>query len=78
MGGLSWVHWLVFLLVVTMVFGTKKLPSIGSDLARAIKGFKDVMAEPEKGKEQDAQQLASERQSGATVDVKAEKVDEKA
>jgi sec-independent protein translocase protein TatA len=74
MGGFSIWHWLIFLLVVGMVFGTKKLTNLGSDLGNAIKGFKDAMAEPEKDKA--PQQLPSEQRSSATVDVKAEKVDE--
>lgn len=41
MGSLSWMHWLIVLLVVVLVFGTKKLGNIGSDLGKAVKGFKD-------------------------------------
>jgi sec-independent protein translocase protein TatA len=78
MGGFSLWHWVIFLLVVVLVFGTKKLKNLGPDLGNAIKGFKDAMAEPEKEKEKEAQQLANEQhKDGTTVDVKAEKVDEK-
>jgi sec-independent protein translocase protein TatA len=45
MGGLSWIHWLIVLLVVVMIFGTKKLRNMGSDLGGAVKGFKDGMKE---------------------------------
>jgi len=45
MGGLSWIHWVVVLLIVVMVFGTKKLRNMGSDLGGAVKGFKDGMKE---------------------------------
>ncbi|WP_332775051.1 Sec-independent protein translocase subunit TatA [Polaromonas sp.] len=45
MGGLSIWHWLIVLLVVVLVFGTKKLKNIGSDLGGAVKGFKDGMKE---------------------------------
>jgi sec-independent protein translocase protein TatA len=41
MGSLSIWHWLIVLLVVVMVFGTKKLRSLGSDLGGAVRGFKD-------------------------------------
>lgn len=41
MGSMSIVHWVAVLLVVMLVFGTKKLGSIGSDLGKAVKGFKD-------------------------------------
>jgi sec-independent protein translocase protein TatA len=43
MGSLSIWHWLIVLLVVVLVFGTKKLRNIGSDLGGAVKGFKDGM-----------------------------------
>jgi sec-independent protein translocase protein TatA len=43
MGGLSIWHWLIVLLVVAMIFGTKKLRNIGSDLGGAVKGFKEGM-----------------------------------
>ncbi|MDD5324283.1 MAG: Sec-independent protein translocase subunit TatA [Polaromonas sp.] len=45
MGGLSIWHWLIVLLIVVMVFGTKKLRNMGSDLGGAVKGFKDGMRE---------------------------------
>lgn len=45
MGSLSIWHWLIVLLVVVLVFGTKKLKNIGSDLGGAVKGFKDGMKE---------------------------------
>jgi len=41
MGTFSIWHWLVVLLIVVMVFGTKKLKNIGNDLGAAVKGFKD-------------------------------------
>ena len=43
MGSLSIWHWLIVLLIVVMVFGTKKLKNMGSDLGGAVKGFKDGM-----------------------------------
>ncbi|MDR2851500.1 MAG: Sec-independent protein translocase subunit TatA [Burkholderiaceae bacterium] len=43
MGSLSIWHWLIVLLIVVMVFGTKKLKNIGSDLGGAVKGFKEGM-----------------------------------
>jgi sec-independent protein translocase protein TatA len=41
MGSFSIWHWLIVLLVVVMIFGTKKLKNIGGDLGAAVKGFKD-------------------------------------
>ena len=43
MGSLSIWHWLIVLLIVVLVFGTKKLRGIGGDLGGAVKGFKDGM-----------------------------------
>ncbi len=43
MGTFSVWHWLIVLLIVVLVFGTKKLKNIGSDLGGAVKGFKDGM-----------------------------------
>ena len=45
MGSFSIWHWLIVLLIVVLVFGTKKLKNIGSDLGGAVKGFKDGMKE---------------------------------
>jgi sec-independent protein translocase protein TatA len=45
MGSLSIWHWLIVLLVVVLVFGTKKLRNIGEDLGGAVKGFKQGMRE---------------------------------
>ena len=41
MGSFSIWHWLVVLVIVMLIFGTKKLGNIGSDLGKAVKGFKD-------------------------------------
>ncbi len=45
MGSFSVWHWLIVLLIVVLVFGTKKLKNIGSDLGGAVKGFKDGVRE---------------------------------
>ncbi|HXA46670.1 MAG TPA: Sec-independent protein translocase subunit TatA [Burkholderiaceae bacterium] len=47
MGSMSIVHWVAVLLVVILVFGTKKLGNIGNDLGQALKGFKDSVKEDE-------------------------------
>ncbi len=41
MGSFSVWHWLIVLLIVVLVFGTKKLKNMGADLGGAVKGFKD-------------------------------------
>ena len=45
MGSFSLWHWLIVLVIVMLVFGTKKLRNLGSDLGGAVKGFKDGMKE---------------------------------
>ncbi|MEY2777142.1 MAG: twin arginine-targeting translocase, TatA/E family protein [Pseudomonadota bacterium] len=45
MGSFSIWHWLVVLVIILLVFGTKKLRNLGSDLGGAVKGFKDGMKE---------------------------------
>jgi sec-independent protein translocase protein TatA len=45
MGSFSIWHWLIVLLIVMLIFGTKKLRNIGQDLGGAVKGFKDGMKE---------------------------------
>ena len=45
MGSFSIWHWLIVLLIIVLVFGTKKLKNIGSDLGGAVKGFKDGVKE---------------------------------
>lgn len=47
MGGMSIWHWVIVLVVVILVFGTKKLPTLGQDLGKAIRGFKKSMSDEE-------------------------------
>ncbi|HET6492243.1 MAG TPA: Sec-independent protein translocase subunit TatA [Burkholderiales bacterium] len=47
MGSFSIWHWLIVLLVVVLVFGTKKLRNLGADLGTAVKGFRDGMKSEE-------------------------------
>jgi sec-independent protein translocase protein TatA len=74
MGSFSIWHWLIVLLVVVLIFGTKKLKNIGSDLGGAVKGFKDGV---KSGGESAAEgtppsQVTSQKTTDAnTVDVEA-------
>ena len=72
MGGLSPVHLLILLVIVVLIFGTKKLGNIGSDLGKAVKGFKDGV-KGEEDKTQQSQQSAPVAQvtDKSTVDVEA-------
>ena len=77
MGTFSIWHWLIVLLIVVMVFGTKKLKNMGSDLGGAVKGFKDGM-KAGTGADSDApapapsQQVANQAAADkTTIDVEA-------
>ena len=50
----QWYHLVIILVIVLLVFGTKKLRNIGKDVGGAVKGFKDAMND-EKGNEQNQQ-----------------------
>lgn len=67
MGSFSIWHWLIVLLVVMIVFGTKKLRSMGSDLGGAVRGFKDGLKEGASDP-QPSEPQASPR----TIDVRVE------
>jgi sec-independent protein translocase protein TatA len=77
MGSFSIWHWLIVLLVVVLIFGTKKLKNIGADLGGAVKGFKDgVKSGGESTAEATPQQQqqvtgAAQRSNADTVDVEA-------
>ncbi|KAF1311078.1 Sec-independent protein translocase TatA [Pseudomonas sp. SG-MS2] len=45
MGIFDWKHWIVLLLVVVLVFGTKKLKNLGGDLGESLKGFRKAMSD---------------------------------
>ncbi|WP_153111843.1 Sec-independent protein translocase subunit TatA [Propionivibrio limicola] len=47
MGSFSIWHWMIVLVIVMLVFGTKKLRNVGEDLGGAVKGFKEGMKEAE-------------------------------
>ena len=71
MGSLSIWHWLIVLLIVVMVFGTKKLKNIGSDLGGAVKGFKDGMKDGSTTTDAPAQVAQSAASDKTTIDVEA-------
>ncbi|MCM5571822.1 Sec-independent protein translocase subunit TatA [Burkholderiaceae bacterium FT117] len=66
MGAMSIWHWLIVLVIIMLVFGTKKLRNIGSDLGGAVRGFKEGVKEGEKAASAESQQKAD---SGRTIDV---------
>ncbi len=62
MGSFSIWHWLIVLVVVLLIFGTKKLRNIGGDLGGAVKGFKQGMKD-------DAPKIGETDDDGRTIDV---------
>jgi sec-independent protein translocase protein TatA len=74
MGSFSIWHWLIVLLIVVLVFGTKKLKNIGTDLGGAVKGFKDGMKDGASSDSSDAAAGQVTNQNAAdkaTIDVQA-------
>jgi sec-independent protein translocase protein TatA len=67
LGGISIWQLLIVLAIVIMIFGTKRLGSLGSDLGGAIKGFKKAMGEGESGKD-DPKQITAESRSAADAE----------
>ena len=73
MGSFSIWHWVIVLVVVILVFGTKKLGNLGSDLGKAVKGFKDGVKVNE-GEEGAQKTELDDKQDTSTV-VEAESKD---
>ena len=72
MGSFSIWHWLIVLAIVVLVFGTKKLKNIGSDLGGAVKGFKDGMKEGgSAADDKAAPPVAAPAVEKTTIDVEA-------
>ena len=76
LGGIGIWQLLIVLVIIMLVFGTKKLKNLGTDLGGAIKGFKSALDEGNKEaqKEQAPDQLTGDKDD--PIDVKAEKVEE--
>jgi sec-independent protein translocase protein TatA len=69
MGSFSIWHWLIVLLIVMLIFGTKKLRNMGTDLGGAVRGFKDGMREGGGEKPGDSAHMGAAPQvSGKTVE----------
>jgi sec-independent protein translocase protein TatA len=71
MGSFSIWHWLIVLVIVALIFGTKKLRNIGSDLGGAVKGFKEGMRDANGDPIDPAEPTTQQRVSGETIDVQA-------
>jgi len=68
MGSFSIWHWLIVLVIVMLMFGTKKLRNVGQDLGGAVKGFKDGMKEASADKPAE-EAKPTQQVGGQTIDV---------
>lgn len=71
MGSLSIWHWLIVLVIVMLVFGTKKIGNMGSDLGKAVKGFKDGVKGSEEDKPPAQSGTPSQVADKTTIDIDA-------
>ena len=69
MGGISIWQLLIVLVIVILLFGTKRLKGIGSDLGGAVKGFKKAVTDEEKDADFDEKKQVEEKRSSETVDT---------
>jgi sec-independent protein translocase protein TatA len=72
--GFSTTHLIIFLVIIVVIFGTKKLRNIGSDLGGAVKGFKDGMKDGT-DKAADASVAPTAQQVGTSTPVAKETID---
>jgi sec-independent protein translocase protein TatA len=72
--GFSTTHLIIFLVIIIVIFGTKKLRNIGSDLGGAVKGFKDGMKDGT-DKSADAASAAPVQQVGSATVAAKETID---
>ena len=68
MGSFSIWHWLIVLVIVMLIFGTKKLRNMGADLGGAVRGFKDGMREGAGDKSAEATMPSQHQVTGKTVE----------
>ena len=68
MGSMSIWHWVIVLVVVMLVFGTKKIGNMGSDIGKAVKGFKDGVKGDEDKAATPPSQVPADK---STIDVEA-------
>ena len=73
MGSFSIWHWLIVLVIVVLVFGTKRLKNVGKDLGEAVKGFKQGVHDDEAANRQPTERLADARRSEGVEPGQAER-----
>lgn len=74
MGTFSLWHWLIVLVVVVLVFGTKKLRNAGGDLGSAVKNFKDAMQQGDAEASRKPDAVANQSESVKSAESKKENV----
>lgn len=74
-GGISGWQLLILLLIVVLVFGTKRLRNIGSDLGGAVKGFKKGMEDEPEEDDKPAAKLAADPEPGDAASARTEEAD---
>jgi sec-independent protein translocase protein TatA len=72
-GGISIWQLLIILVIVVLLFGTKRLGSLGSDLGSAIRGFRKSMQDDDKS----ADKLTERKDGGQTIDAESQRTEEK-
>ena len=73
MGSFSIWHWLIVLVIIVLIFGTKKLTNLGADLGGAVKGFKDGMKSEEDKTAPAKAEIGNTAGSGQTYDAEVKK-----
>ena len=68
MGSFSIWHWLIVLVVVVLIFGTKKLRNLGTDLGSAVKGFKEGMGMKTEEEKSQVDREDRARRRGQTIE----------
>jgi sec-independent protein translocase protein TatA len=72
LGGISIWQLLIVLGIIILIFGTKKLRNVGSDLGGAVKGFKQAVNEEDKDEKDKPQAKVAHEEPTNTYDVRAE------
>ncbi len=78
MGSFSIWHWLIVLVIIVLIFGTKKLKNLGSDLGGAVKGFKEGMRSEEEKTAQAKGEIPAPAPGGQTYEGEVKKETPKA
>jgi len=76
MGGISIWQLVIILVIVLLIFGTKKFKNIGGDIGSAVKGFKSAMNEGEQDVQKKTSEQLDKKADSAAIDVEVTKKEE--